>query len=178
MRAVSRPQSKPTRWGAIDETAATKMTSRLGTLVAIGGFLLAIPAARADYAVLRSGQRLHITGVERLEGAVRLHITGGSVDLPAEELLSVEPEEVFPAETVRQLAVPYAALIRNAAQAYGVDERLIACVIAVESNFQPRAVSRKEARGLMQLLPAPAARLAVHDVFDPQQNIDGGTRYL
>lgn len=157
------------------------MSSRLalGPLVAIFGFLLAVPAARADYAVLRSGQRLHITGVERMEGTVRLHVAGGSVDLPADELLSVEPEELFPAtEKVSQMDVPYAVQIRNAAQAYGVDERLIASVIAVESNFQPRAVSRKAARGLMQLLPATATRLSVQDVFDPQQNINGGTRYL
>jgi len=55
---------------------------------------------------------------------------------------------------------------------------LIACVIAVESNFDSPAVSRKGARGLMQLPPDTASRLAVRDVFDPQENINVGTRYV
>jgi soluble lytic murein transglycosylase-like protein len=59
-----------------------------------------------------------------------------------------------------------------------VEQELIASVIAVESDFNPRAVSPRLARGLMQLLPQTATRLAVSDVFDPGQNIDAGTRYL
>jgi soluble lytic murein transglycosylase-like protein len=51
-------------------------------------------------------------------------------------------------------------------------------VIAVESNFDPKARSRRDARGLMQLLPETAARFGVKDIYDPQQNIDAGTRYL
>ncbi len=176
--------------------------------------VLAAPAARADYAVLRSGQRIEITGFERLTnrltngvtGAVtggvadgvtgaaaggvtdgvtggvteivRLHVAGGSVDLPAEELIAVEPQETFPPNAIATLNVPYAEHIRAASAAYGVDARLIASVIAVESNFNPRAVSRKSAQGLMQLIPSTAARLGVRDAFDARQNIDGGTRYL
>jgi soluble lytic murein transglycosylase-like protein len=69
-------------------------------------------------------------------------------------------------------------LIRAAAEKHGVDEKLIAQLIAVESNFNPRATSRKQAQGLMQLLPRTAARFSVANVFDPAQNIDAGTRYL
>ncbi len=136
------------------------------------------PAARADYAVLRSGQRLHITGYERLGAVVRLQMEGGKVVVPAEELVAVEPEDFFPARPTATLKVPYAELIRAAAQKHGIEQELIASVIAIESNFNPRAVSPKLARGLMQLRPETAARLEVADVFDPAQNIDAGTRYL
>src|SRR5208282_2506892 len=75
-------------------------------------------------------------------------------------------------------AGPFAAVIRAAAAKHGVDERLIASVIAAESNFNPRAVSRKFAQGLMQLLPETAARYDVTNILDPAQNVDAGTHYL
>ena len=136
--------------------------------------------ARADYAVLRSGMRLHITGCERVGDRVRLTVKGGVVEMAASDLVTVEPEDVFPALPPAPAAPagPYAALIRAAAEKDGVSEKLITHVIAVESNFNPRAVSRKRAQGLMQLLPETAARYSVANVFDPAQNIDGGTRYL
>ena len=140
--------------------------------------LLAAPAARAEYAVLRSGQRLHITGYERTGSTVRLQMAGGSVEVASEEIVAIEPEDYFPAPAAVRLNVPYAELIRAAAEKHGVEQELIASVIAVESDFNPRAVSPKLARGLMQLLPETATRLAIADVFDPGQNIDAGTRYL
>jgi len=150
----------------------------LGPFTATLAALCLAPAARADYAVLRSGQRLHITSYERMGSSVRLQMPGGSASLPAEDLVSIEPEDIFPAGVPPLLEMPYAEQIRAAAAAYGLAPELIASVISVESNFDPRAVSRKAARGLMQLLPDTAARLAVRNVFDPQENIDAGTRYL
>jgi soluble lytic murein transglycosylase-like protein len=72
----------------------------------------------------------------------------------------------------------YSRDIADAAAQYAVPERLIWAVIRVESGFDHRAVSRKGARGLMQLMPVTAKILGVQDAFDPRQNIDGGTRHL
>jgi hypothetical protein len=149
--------------------------------------LLAAPAARAEYVVLRTGMRLHVTGYQLLGDKYRLQLAGGWVDVKTEDVASIEPEDVFtsipapptaiaPASTAT--ASPYHELVAAAASRYGVDAELITSVIAVESNFDPKAVSRKNARGLMQLLPETAARLGVRDIFDPQENIDAGTHYL
>jgi soluble lytic murein transglycosylase-like protein len=68
--------------------------------------------------------------------------------------------------------------IRQAAALYQIPEDLIRAVIQVESDFDPRAVSPANAKGLMQLMPETAERMFVTDIFDPRQNIFGGVRYL
>jgi soluble lytic murein transglycosylase-like protein len=70
------------------------------------------------------------------------------------------------------------AIIKEAADRYGIDEALIAAVIEAESQFNPRAVSRRGAQGLMQLMPETAASLGVADPFSPRENINGGVRHL
>ena len=73
---------------------------------------------------------------------------------------------------------PYSSQILAAAKEHRVDPALIAAVIRAESNGVSTAVSRKGARGLMQLMPATARRLGVRRPFDPKENIRGGTAYL
>lgn len=153
------------------------LATRLAGAALLFALIAALPA-KADYAVLRSGQRLHITGWQNLGGKVRLDLQGGNVTIDAADLARIEPEDVFGQSAQTELDVPYAAQIRSAAQTYRLDPALVASVIAVESNFNSRAVSRKSALGLMQLLPETAAQMAVRNAFDPGQNIDGGTRYL
>ncbi len=70
------------------------------------------------------------------------------------------------------------ALVRTAARSHDVDPLLVQSVIQAESAFQPLAVSPKGAEGLMQLMPATARRFGVSDIFDPQENIEGGVKYL
>jgi len=72
----------------------------------------------------------------------------------------------------------YDRLISQAARDHSLDPKLVKSVVLVESGFNPGAVSRKGARGLMQLMPATAARNGVRDVHDPAENIAGGTKYL
>ncbi len=72
----------------------------------------------------------------------------------------------------------YDRWIAEMARRYRIDRRLILAVIAVESDFDPRAVSRKGAMGLMQLMPATARRYGVRNPFDPYENIHAGVRHL
>jgi len=148
-------------------------------LAGIAAFFAAAPA-RADYAVLRSGGRLHVSGYALEGDQVRLTVAGGSVLIAADDLITIEPEEVFPAPPPQDVdfGVRYAKLIRASAQKHRVEEKLITSVIEAESNFDAKAVSRKKALGLMQLLPKTAALYSVKNVFDPEENIDAGTHYL
>jgi soluble lytic murein transglycosylase-like protein len=139
----------------------------------------AAPTLRAEYVALRSGQRLHVTGYQLLGDTYRLQIAGGVVEVPAEEVLSIDPEDTFaPLPPPIVATAPLHEIVKAAAARYRVDTDLILSVIAAESNFDAKAVSKKNARGLMQLLPETAARFGVHDIFDPQENIDAGTHYL
>ena len=69
-------------------------------------------------------------------------------------------------------------IINSCAMEYGVDKSLVKAVIQAESGFNPNAVSRKGAAGLMQLMPKTAQDLKVSDSFNPAENIRGGVRYL
>jgi hypothetical protein len=152
------------------------LNAGLAVIASIG---VAAPEARADYVVLRSGARLNVTGYEILGDHYRLHLKGGVAEVPVDDIVGIEPEEVFePIQEPLTDKTPFQKVIRAAAERYSIDADLIHCVIAVESNFDPKAISRKNARGLMQLLPQTAAQFGVKDIFDPEQNVNAGARYL
>jgi soluble lytic murein transglycosylase-like protein len=69
-------------------------------------------------------------------------------------------------------------LVREAAERHQVDPALVRAVIETESNWNPSAVSRKGALGLMQLIPTTAQRFGANDAFSPKQNVDAGVKYL
>ncbi|WP_126445829.1 transglycosylase SLT domain-containing protein [Sulfuricystis multivorans] len=80
----------------------------------------------------------------------------------------------FASEQQRQ----FAELVKRLAPEYGIEPRLALAIARTESNFNPRAVSPKNAQGLMQLIPETAARFNVKKPFDPEQNVRGGLAYL
>jgi hypothetical protein len=98
-----------------------------------------------------------------------------STQLAAEE---AEAEESAEMSAATPTLAEIMAQIDEVATRHRVPPRLVAAVIAVESEFNPRAVSRAGARGLMQLMPATASSLDVQDSFDTRENIEGGVRHL
>lgn len=79
---------------------------------------------------------------------------------------------------LRMLERPYGALIQTASERHGVDQYLIHALIETESGYRPTAVSNRGAMGLMQLMPATARQYGVRNPYDPEANIEGGTRHL
>ncbi len=89
-----------------------------------------------------------------------------------------EGMSVAPGDTSVERFSRYGDVIREAAGLYQIPEELVRAVIKVESDYDPRAISRAGAQGLMQLMPETAQRMQVRDVMDPRENILGGVRYL
>jgi soluble lytic murein transglycosylase-like protein len=75
-------------------------------------------------------------------------------------------------------ATPYGEIITAMSEAHGVDPMLVRALIQVESNYKPRAKSRKGAMGLMQLMPSTAREYRVRNPFDPRANIEAGIKHL
>jgi len=104
-----------------------------------------------------------------------------SVIAEVRQSLAARPQRAGIAHTLRTSSATPAEVdsaIELAAARHNVDPNLVRAVIKVESNFNPQAVSRKGAVGLMQLMPSTARGLSVTDPFDPQQNVEAGVRHL
>ena len=92
--------------------------------------------------------------------------------------LRIPLERLAPEPSSGDLSSEFDPIIEKYAAQYELDPLLIRSIIATESAFDPKAVSVKGARGLMQLMPATAAKLGVYNSFDPDQNIRGGTKHF
>jgi hypothetical protein len=116
-----------------------------------------------------------------VQGAVYVHVdaagTSHFTDAPTTRHFQPVPAFGLP-PNVNLVQGEYAELINEVATQEGVDPDLVKAIIKVESNFNQYAVSRKGARGLMQLMPGTAGRYAVSNTFDAEANIRGGVRYL
>lgn len=160
--------------------------------------LFAAPAA-AEIAVFTDGRALKVSSYEVSTDRAILGLpSGGTIDVSLDRVerivddeLLVEEEVIaelpglFPKRSWRfddgiRMEGPDSilAIVFEASKTHDVDPSLVAAVIRAESNFDSTAVSRKGARGLMQLMPATAKRFGVTNSFDPAQNVHGGTRYL
>ncbi len=168
--------------------------------VALGLILAAAPAARAELIVFEDGRVVKAAGYRLLSEELEVSLPGGGsyrVDLArvdrivddevVVDTVVVEPEEPelggpfdlsYRPDRKPLFASPYDAIIEREAKAFDVDAALVSALIRAESNYQPRAVSSKGARGLMQLMPATARRLSVRKPFDPASNVKGGVKYL
>jgi Transglycosylase SLT domain len=148
----------------------------------VGAAVLAMPvySFAADVAVLRNGFSIRHERREVIGEVTRLYMNrdgNGYVDVRNEEVDHFEDEQLPPA-VPGTTALTLPDVVGSASHRYHLDPDLVNSVIRAESGFNPKAVSRKGAVGLMQLEPQTAAQLGVTNPFDPETNVDGGTRYL
>ena len=157
-----------------------KTLAKFGLLVALG--LAATSIHASDVAQLQNGFSIRHERSEAMGNVTRLYLDSTSsssyVDVPTAEIVTIEHEAMAPAPTSAASPVTVHDAVAAASGTSGIDSDLIDSVIKAESNFNPHAISRKGARGLMQLMPATAEQLGVKDAFDPQANVDAGSRYL
>jgi soluble lytic murein transglycosylase-like protein len=166
--------------------------------------LLAALPASASIALFTDGRAMKIVAYKLVDpNAVQFTFkNGGAMIMPLtrierildDEVVEVEAvpemkkmieEGVFPKRSWRYDATrgplfrsKYDKLIVDMAKKFDVDAALVSAIIKAESDFNPREVSHKGARGLMQLMPATAARFGVFNSFDAKANVHGGVRYL
>ena len=156
--------------------------------------------ARADLVILTDGAHLKVASYEVEGDFVRLELAdGGRMKLSIERVDRVMADEVIAREAEADRPVPpppafslrfvegqerpdtpYADPIYESARRHGLNPSLVAAVVHTESRFDARAVSKKGARGLMQVMPSTGKRLGFgpSELYEPEKNLDAGARYL
>ncbi len=166
--------------------------------------LLSATSASASIALFADGRTMKIETYAVDQDTIHLHLNGGGkLSLPLARIERIVDDEIVTAEVVAEVkkiveeggvfprrswrysdhsrplfSSGFNEIIIEASQKFDVDAALVSAVIKAESDYNPKIVSHKGARGLMQLMPATAKRFGVANSFDPRENIHGGTRYL
>jgi soluble lytic murein transglycosylase-like protein len=179
-----------------------KLTKSIGIVLLLSAAAIEAPAT--DVATLRNGFTIRHESRAPLGETTRLFLTadGSSfVDVPTAEIVQIETDLSAPpaadqsmqapaltpaasrpalptASTAASQHVDVSQVVNAASDRYRLDPDLVSSVIRAESGFKVHAVSPKGAQGLMQLMPGTASKLGVPNAFDPEANVDGGTRYL
>lgn len=151
-------------------------------VVALGVLGTSLYAVASDLALLRNGFSIRHERREVVGPVTRLYLgadNNGYVDVPTADIDRFEKDLSAPAAG-RTPRTPQEIneVINAVSSRHHLDPDLINSVIHAESGFNPRAVSRKGAQGLMQLMPQTASQLGVANAFDPGANVEGGTKYL
>ena len=142
------------------------MNSIVALLILLCILFLPVPSTAGIYRYEDENGVIHFTNCPR-DPKFKLYIRESKDDVE-------NRSRFFSAKDSNQ----YDSLISEFSQKYHVDFALIKAIIRAESGFNPEAISRKGARGLMQLMPETASRLNVSNSFNPRDNIEGGVRYF
>lgn len=94
------------------------------------------------------------------------------------KLIAVKPDQILPIISLNSAECLFQPIVLKAAERYKVDPAMVMAIIMAESSYNPKAISKKGAKGLMQLMPTTARSLGVKDSFNPEHNINAGVRYF
>jgi len=168
-------------------------TSRFVVIAAVAALLsLAVHAHAGERVTLRNGFALHCDHYALVDGHMRLYLSAGEdnyIEFAPDEIEAFEkvPDPPVAAAPVapqtsnrpaKLTPVDLREMLARAGTEHNLDVDLLASVVKAESDGNERAVSHAGAQGLMQLMPETAAGLGVHDSFQPEQNVRGGSTYL
>jgi soluble lytic murein transglycosylase-like protein len=145
-------------------------------------FLVAAPLAYGAIGFPLNAMDIRLPGIARLARAERslpifntprIRSTFGTpAAAPRQFTLDIAKEQFFSTH------VPYGSIIYREARRNNLPPELVAAVVEAESDFRPRLISNKNAQGLMQIIPETGRLMGADDLFDPQENIAAGTKYL
>jgi len=178
-------------WGSVGPSVPVIERMKLGiklVLVCALGIWAATSVVAGETANLRNGYSIQFDRRELRGEWTRLYLSASPsdfVDVLTDEITGFEAEGMAPipprAPTPRANPLEVQDIdqvVSAASTRNNIPANLIKSVISVESGFNPNAVSRKGAQGLMQLMPETALKMGVRNPFDPSENVEGGARYL